>query len=197
MRATAEGYRGVRIATVLSLTRYLVALLLLVVAVSAVCAQQTQAPSGESTSRPQQPPTPPDAPMPDQGATPAAPPKSAAKKTLNKLDPHCIDAIFHTCWSAPAATPGSSLSSDEKQAADDIDVGYYYLRDKNYRAAESRLKEAVELKPDFAPALLGLGQAQQKLGENEQAKLTYQSYLKLKPDGPDADKVRKALAQIP
>ena len=48
---------------------------------------------------------------------------------------------------------------------EDIDVGYYYLKDKNYRAAESRLKEALELKPDSPVALIGLAQAQQKLGK--------------------------------
>jgi tetratricopeptide (TPR) repeat protein len=159
-------------------------------------AQQTQAPAGESTSRPQPPPSPPDAPIPDQGTTSSSPPKSKAKRTLNKLDPHCIDAIFHTCWTAPEAGPRSPLASDDKQAASDIEVGYYYLGEKNYRAAESRLKEAVQLKPDSAPALLGLGQAQQKLGEKQDAKLTYESYLKLKPDGPDADKVKKALAEL-
>ncbi|MGC2108862.1 MAG: tetratricopeptide repeat protein [Candidatus Korobacteraceae bacterium] len=169
---------------------------LLTLWVPGVFAQATQAPAGESTSRPQ-PPTPPDAPTPDQGTTPTPPPKSSAKRTLNKLDPHCIDAIFHTCWSAPAATPEQPIPDDEKQAAKDIDVGYYYLREKNYHAAESRLKEAVELKPDSSPALLGLAQAQQKLGENQQAKLSYETYLKLKPDGPDAEKVKQALAQLP
>jgi len=41
-----------------------------------------------------------------------------------------------------------------------------------------------------------LAQAQQKLGKKEEARQTYEAYLKLKPDGPDADKVRKALAQL-
>jgi tetratricopeptide (TPR) repeat protein len=159
-------------------------------------AQTTQEPSGESTSRPAQPPTPPDAPEPDQGTETSAPPKSAAKRTLNKLDPHCIDVIFHSCWSSPAANAANSTPSNDEIAAKDIDVGYYYLKDKNYRAAESRLKEALDLKPDASVALIGLAQAQQKLGQQDEARQTYEAYLKLNPDGPDADKVKKALAQL-
>lgn len=88
------------------------------------------------------------------------------------------------------------MSDEEKQLAQDIDVGYYYLKDKNYRAAESRLKEALELKSDSSPALIGLAQAQQKLGKKDEARQNYEAYLKLNPDGPEADKVKKALAQL-
>lgn len=158
--------------------------------------QTTQAPVGESTSRPQQPPMPPDAPAPDQGTETTTAPKSAAKRTINKLDPHCIDVIFHSCWSSPAAGPAKSTPSNEEIAAKDIDVGYFYLKDKNYRAAEARLKEALELKPDTSVALIGLAQAQQKLGERDAARQNYEAYLKLNPEGSDADKVRKALAQL-
>src|SRR5664279_3722658 len=137
--------------------------------------------------------TPPDAPAPDLGQQTNPQPKSKAKKIANKFDPHCIDVIFHACWSSPAPTPGKQLTDEEKQAqqaAKDIDVGYYYLNEKNYGAAESRLKEAVELKPDAAPAYIGLGQAQQKLGKTTEARLSYEAFLKLTPDGADADKVR-------
>jgi tetratricopeptide (TPR) repeat protein len=151
----------------------------------------------ESTSR--DVPTPPDAPAPDLGSQTSAPPKSKAKKIANKLDPHCIDVIFHSCWSSPAAPAGKTLTEEEQraqQAAKDIDVGFYYLNEKNYIAAESRLKEAVELKPDAAPAFIGLGQAQQKLGKTTDARQSYEAYLKLEPDGHDADKVKKALAEL-
>jgi Tfp pilus assembly protein PilF len=70
------------------------------------------------------------------------------------------------------------------------------LKDKNYVAAESRLKEALEIKPDSPAALIGLAQAQQKLGKSDAARQNYEAYLKLNPDGPDADKVKKALAQL-
>lgn len=144
-------------------------------------------------------PTPPDAPVPDLSQQTSPPPKAKAKKVASKFDPHCIDVIFHACWSSPPATPNKVLTDEEKQAqlvAKDIDVGFYYLNEKNYVAAESRLKEAVELKPDAAPAYIGLGQAQQKLGKTADARQSYEAFLKLTPDSPDADKVRTALASL-
>jgi tetratricopeptide (TPR) repeat protein len=167
-------------------------------AVTVLPAQSAQQPAGESSSRsqPETPPTPPDAPTPDLGTQTTPPAKSGVKRTLNKLDPHCIDVIFHSCWTSPAADPGSPAPDNGKVAAQDIDVGYYYLKDKNYRAAESRLKEALELKPDSQVALIGLAQAQQKLGKSDAARQNYEAYLKLNPDGPEADKVKKALGQL-
>src|SRR5271166_3648678 len=164
-----------------------------------------QAPAGtprESSSRdrPDAPPSPPDAPIPDRGTETSPPPQSKAKKVVSKFDPHCIDVIFHACWSSPEAPqPGKPLTEEEQnaqQAAKDIDVGYYYLNEKNYVAAESRLKEAVELNPDAAGAYIGLGQAQQKLGKNADARQSYEAYLKIAPDGPEVDKVKKALASL-
>jgi len=88
------------------------------------------------------------------------------------------------------------MSDEEQQTAKDIEVGYYYLREKNYVAAESRLREAVEIKPDSSDALIGLAQAQQKLGKDDEARLNYKAYLTLQPDGPDAEKVKRALTQL-
>jgi Tfp pilus assembly protein PilF len=124
------------------------------------------------------------------------PVNSRAKRTLNKVDPHCIDAIFHTCWSSPASAPERPISAEEKQLSGDIDVGYYYLREKNYRAAESRLKEALELDPKSSAALLGLAQSEQKLGKTKEAVQHYEKYLALNPTGPDSEKVKKVLAQL-
>ena len=155
----------------------------------------------ESSSRPQPdtPPSPPDAPIPDQGAQTSPPSTSKAKKVANKLDPHCINVIFHTCWSSPQAPQPGHLSEEEQReqtATKDVEVGYFYLNEKNYRAAESRLQEATELKPDSAAAWVGLAQAQQNLGQNDAARRSYEQYLTLNPDGAGAEKARKALASL-
>lgn len=170
-------------------------------ATMATAAQNPPASPQESSSRtqPDAAPSPPDAPVPDLGTQTSPPPKSKSKKVANKLDPHCIDVIFHSCWSSPAAPPGKVLSEEEQkaqQAAKDIDVGYYYLNEKNYVAAEGRLKEAAELKPDAAAAWVGLAQAQQKLHKDDAARQSYEAYLKLNPDGADAEKVKKAMADM-
>jgi hypothetical protein len=44
--------------------------------------------------------------------------------------------------------------------------------------------------------LIGLAQAQQKSGDIEAARQSYQAYLKGTPEGPDTEKVKKALAQL-
>lgn len=165
---------------------------------SFLVAQTSTSSPEESSSRsqPGQPPSPPDAPIPDQRTQTSPPAQSRTKRAINKFDPHCIDIIFHSCWSSPAATPQQAIPEGEKLVAKDIEVGYYYLNEKNYVAAEGRLKEAVELKPDSAAALIGLAQAQQKLGKRADARKSYEAYLQLNPDGPDADKVKKALAQL-
>ena len=54
----------------------------------------------------------------------------------------------------------------------------------------------MELKPDATAAYIGLGQAQQKLGKNADARQSYEAYLKLSPDGKDAEKVKLALAEL-
>jgi tetratricopeptide (TPR) repeat protein len=144
-------------------------------------------------------PTPPDAPAPDLGTQTSPLPPSKAKKVADKFDPHCMDVIFHVCWSAPAAPQGKVLTEEqkkEKQVAEDIEVGYFYMNKKNYRAAESRLQEAAELKPDAAAAWVGLAQAQQKLGKDDAARQSYEEYLKLKPDSAGAEQAKKAIASL-
>jgi tetratricopeptide (TPR) repeat protein len=163
---------------------------------------QTPSPSTpqESSSRaqPDAPPSP-DAPIPDAGTQTSPPPKSKAKKIANKFDPHCIDVIFHACWSSPAAPQGKVPSKDEKksqQAAEDIEVGYFYLNKNNFLAAESRLREAVDLRPDAAAAWVGLAQAQQKLHKDDGARQSCEAYLKLNPDSAAAEQAKKALAEL-
>src|SRR5271165_1477914 len=154
---------------------------------------QTASPTSpqESSSRvqPDLPPSPPDAPIPNLGTQTSPPPPSKAKKVADKIDPHCMDVIFHVCWSSPAAPQGKVLTAEQKkakQASEDIEVGYFYMNKKNYRAAESRLQEAAELKPDAAAAWVGLAQAQQKLGKDDAARQSYEEYLNLNPDSAGA-----------
>ena len=152
-----------------------------------------------SRTRPDAPPSPPDAPIPDVGTQTTSPPPSKAKKVADKLDPHCMDVIFHVCWSSPAAPQRKVLTEEQrkaKQAAEDIEVGYFYMNKNNFRAAESRLQEAVELKPDAAAAWVGLAQAQQKLHKDDAARQSYEAYLKLNPDNAGAEQAKKAIASL-
>jgi tetratricopeptide (TPR) repeat protein len=181
--------------------RFATACVLVVVLATGLLAQ-TPAGSGQESSsreRPDAPPSPPDAPAPDLGTQTSPPPPSKAKKVVDKFDPHCMDVIFHVCWSSPAAPQTKVLTEEQKkaqQAAEDIEVGYFYMNKHNFIAAESRLREAVELKPDAAAAWVGLGQAQQKLGKNDDARRSYEEYLKLDPDTAGAEQARRAMASL-
>jgi hypothetical protein len=73
--------------------------------------------------------------------------KSPAQRAVDKLSPLCVDAVFHTClpWGISDApqTPEA-----EREFAKNFDVGDTYFKGKNYKAAESRFREALEYKPD-------------------------------------------------
>ena len=73
---------------------------------------------------------------------------------------------------------------DPHKADKSIEVGDYYFKQKNYRAAESRYREALEWKPGDALATYKMGEVMEKIGNLVQARQNYQAYLKILPDGP-------------
>ena len=85
---------------------------------------------------------------------------------------------------------------DPHKADKSIEVGDYYFHQKNYRAAESRYREALEWKPGDAVATYKLGEVMEKIGNLVQARQNYQAYLKILPDGPLAKDAKKALSRI-
>jgi tetratricopeptide (TPR) repeat protein len=85
---------------------------------------------------------------------------------------------------------------DPHKADKAIEVGDYYLKQKNYRAAESRYREALEWKPGDAIATYRMGEVMEKIGNLVQARQNYQAYLKILPDGPLAKDAKKALSRI-
>ena len=85
---------------------------------------------------------------------------------------------------------------DPHKAEKNIEVGDYYFKEGNYRAAESRYREALEWKPGDALATFKMGQVLEKIGNLLQARQNYQQYLKMLPDGPLSKDAKKALARI-
>ncbi|HUO60916.1 MAG TPA: tetratricopeptide repeat protein [Candidatus Acidoferrales bacterium] len=82
------------------------------------------------------------------------------------------------------------------KAIKDVEVGNYYMRQKNYHAALSRYCEALIYKPKDAAATYGLGLALEKLGHKPQAKKNLQDYLNILPDGADSKAARKELERM-
>ena len=85
---------------------------------------------------------------------------------------------------------------DPHKAAKDIEVGDFYYKRKNYRAALDRYKEALVYKPNDAMANFKLAECQEKTGSPQEAVTHYQAYLKILPHGPFAAEAEKALARL-
>lgn len=77
-----------------------------------------------------------------------------------------------------------------------VEVGEYYFKRKNYRAALSRFKEALYYKDNDAVASFRLAQCQEKLGDKAEAQKYYQQYLKILPQGPFAKEAQSSLDRL-
>jgi len=88
------------------------------------------------------------------------------------------------------------LPYDPHRADKDVEVGNYYLRLKNYRAALERFNDALRYKPKDAEATFGLATTQEKLELLDKAYQSYQEYLKILASGPHAKECEAAIKRI-
>ena len=82
------------------------------------------------------------------------------------------------------------------RAAKDIEVGDFYFKRKNYRAALERYRDALVYKPNDAVAQFRLAECLDKTGNPSEAITHYQEYLKILPKGPLAPDAEKALDRL-
>lgn len=82
------------------------------------------------------------------------------------------------------------------KAMKDVEVGDFYFKRKNYRAAMDRYKEALFYKDNDAMASLRLAQCQEKLGNKAEAKKYYEQYLKILPEGEFAKEAHVGLERL-
>lgn len=178
----------------------------LVFALSFVCCAQTQnTPQTSATvqtktipvASPPLPPSSDDAPIPDRGAV-AVPNQSSSpiKRALRRLDPNCFDGIFHLCWSSPVADEPVYTDYEKRRIAEDLELGDYAMKHKNYRGAEFRFEDALTYAPENAEATFKLAEAHNKLGHKAEACSNYNAYLKIAPSGAFADRARTGLAKL-
>ncbi len=103
-----------------------------------------------------------------------------------------------------APAPGEGAPSDVQElhpynphrADKDVEVGDFYFKRGNYRAAESRYSGALQYMPNHAAAIFKLAETQERLGEKDKAQDNYRKYLKILPHGEFAEKANKALARL-
>jgi tetratricopeptide (TPR) repeat protein len=85
---------------------------------------------------------------------------------------------------------------DPHKAAKDVEVGDFYFRRKNYIAAESRYREALEYKENDATATFKLAVCLEKESRPEEARTEFEAYLKILPYGPEAPEAKKAIDRL-
>jgi tetratricopeptide (TPR) repeat protein len=132
--------------------------------------------------------------------TPRDPGESSSKDTMIDISPPKDDAAKH---------PESESSPDEDtfgvmevkkwdphKAEKNVEVGDYYFKQKNYVAAISRYREALEYKPKDAIATFRLAQALEKTGESQEALQNYQEYLRILKNGPLAAEAKKGVERM-
>jgi tetratricopeptide (TPR) repeat protein len=131
---------------------------------------------------------------------------SSSKDTQVDLSAPADDAKAHPQSStaladAEAATLGSGGITevhawDPHKAAKSVEVGDFYFKRQNYRAAEDRYREALRYKDNDAVATIRLAECLEKLGIADDALAEYESYLKILPHGPQASQAQKAIDRL-
>jgi len=82
------------------------------------------------------------------------------------------------------------------KALKNIEVGDFYFKRKNYKAALERYKEALYYKDGDALASFRLAVCQEKLGDKADARKYYEQYLKILPEGPLAKDAHASLDRL-
>ena len=185
--------------------------LLLILCASYAWAQQSSTPTKAPPAN--QPP-----PRSDQSSRPVLKPRpnSSGGESSSKEEPPDLTAPQNDAKDHPES--GSALQEAEDaaglhvgdeiggvqefkvwnphKAEKDVEVGDYYFKRKNYRAALSRYREALYYKYDDAVAMFRLAVCQEKLGDSDEARKAYQAYLKILPHGPFSGESQQALQRL-
>jgi tetratricopeptide (TPR) repeat protein len=127
-----------------------------------------------------------------------APGESSSKQTRIDIAPPKNDTKDHpNSYEVDTESDVDEFHAfDPHKAMKDIEVGDWYFKKENYKAAVSRYQEALHWKPNDAEATYKLGEAQEKSGDTTAAGQNYQAYLKILPHGPYAEKAHRALDRL-
>jgi tetratricopeptide (TPR) repeat protein len=130
--------------------------------------------------------------------------ESSSRDTKIDLSPPRGDAEKHPNSGAAVSDAEAETSGDVQEfhrwdphkAAKDIEVGDFYFKRKNYRAALARYQDALVWKNNDAMANFRMGQCFEKLDHPEEAASHYEEYLKILPHGPLSADAHKALEKL-
>lgn len=123
--------------------------------------------------------------------------ESSSTQTQIDISPPANDAKSH-----PEAGLGPDSDVDEftpynpMKAMKSVEVGDWYYKQQNYKAAISRYQEALDFKPHDGEATYKLAVVLNKTGDFAGATQNYEEYLKILPNGPYAKKAKEALEKL-
>ena len=81
-------------------------------------------------------------------------------------------------------------------AAQNLKIGDFYFKKKNYIAAIQRYMEAIEYQPNLTGAYEALGRAYEKNGDLAKAISSYKDFIQRNPDSPKIAEFRTKLSKL-
>lgn len=133
---------------------------------------------------------------PANNAPPRSDEESSSNQTRIDLAPPTLDASAHPNGGHVADDVMELHEWNPLRAMKDVEVGDFYYAKGNYKAAQSRYREALQFKPHDAVATFKLAQSLEKTKQLEEARTRYEEYLAILKDGPSAGEAKKALARL-
>jgi tetratricopeptide (TPR) repeat protein len=113
-----------------------------------------------------------------------------------KTHPQSSDMLMDVEGAPGNAGVGEFHPWNPHKAAKDIEVGDFYFKRKNYRAAEDRYREALLYKENDAIATFRLAVCLEKMDQPDDARREYENYLKILPHGPQSEEAQKAVQRL-
>jgi tetratricopeptide (TPR) repeat protein len=94
--------------------------------------------------------------------------------------------------------PGKSVKNKTREQVikENVDIGGFYLSQKNWKAAQMRFQAAFALDGENPDSVWGLAEAERHLNLAKEAIGHYQLFLSYDPEGPHGKEARKALEQL-
>jgi tetratricopeptide (TPR) repeat protein len=135
--------------------------------------------------------------------------ESSSRDTRIDLRPPKDDAKNHPFSGAALSDAGASGDAsgdngdvqefhpwDPHKAAKNVEVGDFYFKRKNFKAALERYREALLYKDNDAIANFRMAQCLEKLDQPDEARVHYQEYLKILPHGEFSAEAQKQLDKL-
>ena len=133
---------------------------------------------------------------PENTAPPRSDNESSSNQTRIDLSPPMGDALAHPNGGHVADDVLELHPWDPMRSMKDVEVGDYYYKNGNYKAALARFQDALQFKPHDAVATFKLAQTLEKMKQFPEARARYEEYLSILKDGPSAGEAKKALQRL-